>query len=93
MTPTPAPQWRDVTIVNDLGLHARAAAKVAKAAQQATGSVWLQADAERVDASQVLDILTLGVGKGDRVRILVDASSDIEVLDRITALFADGFGE
>ncbi len=93
MTSSSAPLWRDVTIINELGLHARAAAKVAKAAQQATGSVWLQADTEQVDASQVIDILTLGVGKGNQVRVSVEAEADVDVLNQITALFADGFGE
>ena len=93
MTSATAPLWRDVIIINDLGLHARAAAKVAKAAQNATGGVWLQAGQEQVDASQVIDILTLAAVKGDRVRVTVDAEADMKVLDQITALFADGFGE
>jgi phosphocarrier protein HPr len=87
------PLRRDVTIVNDLGLHARAAAKLAKLAQQANGAVWLQAGQERVDARQILDILTLAAGKGDRVQIGVETPADQAVLNRIEALFADGFGE
>ena len=93
MTSASVPLWRDVTIINELGLHARAAAKVAQAARRATGMVWLQAGSERVDASQVIDILTLGGGKGSRVRVAVDEHADLQVLDQIEALFADGFGE
>jgi phosphocarrier protein HPr len=87
------PLWRDVTIVNELGLHARAAAKLAKLAQQATGSVWLQSESERIDAKQVIDILTLAAGRGDRVQIGVEATADLATLNLIVALFADGFGE
>ena len=93
MPTTSEPLWRDVIIVNELGLHARAAAKLAKLAQQATGAVWLQAGPERIDAKQILDILTLAAGKGDRVQIGVETPADQAVLNLIAALFADGFGE
>jgi phosphocarrier protein HPr len=87
------PQWRDVTIVNDLGLHARAAAKLARLAQQAAGAVWLRTESECIDSKQVLDILTLAAGKGDRVQIGVEEAADLATLNLIVALFADGFGE
>ncbi|MEJ2659913.1 MAG: HPr family phosphocarrier protein [Desulfobacteraceae bacterium] len=87
------PLWRDVTIVNELGLHARSAAKLAKLAQQAAGAVWLQAGSERIDAKQILDILTLAAARGDRVQIGIETPADLAVLDLIEALFADGFGE
>jgi phosphocarrier protein HPr len=87
------PLSRDVTIVNELGLHARAAAKLAKLAQQAAGPVWLQAGSDRIDAKQVIDILTLAAGKGDQVQIGVEATADMATLDLLVALFADGFGE
>jgi phosphocarrier protein HPr len=87
------PLWRNVTILNELGLHARSAAKLAKLAQQAAGAVWLQAGSERIDAKQILDILTLAAAKGDRVQIGVETPADLAVLENIEALFADGFGE
>ena len=93
MTSTGDPLWRDMVIVNELGLHARAAAKLAKAAQQADGRVWLQAGSERVDAKQVIDILTLAAGQGNTVRIQVENASDGPILDHIAELFAGGFGE
>lgn len=93
MTSTGDPLWRDMVIVNELGLHARAAAKLAKAAQQAGGRVWLQAGPERVDAKQVIDILTLAAGQGNTIRIQVENPSDGPILDHIAELFAGGFGE
>ena len=87
------PLSRDVTIVNELGLHARAAAKLAKLAQQATGAVWLQAGSERVDAKQVIDILTLAAGKGTPAKVEVESAADIHTLDQIESLIAEGFGE
>ena len=87
------PLRRRVTIVNDLGLHARAAAKLATAAQNAAGRVWLQVGSDQIDAKQIIDILTLAAAKGDQVQVIVEAAADIDTLDFIVALFADGFGE
>lgn len=85
--------YRDLVIVNELGLHARSAAKLAKLAQQAHRQVWLEKGDERVDAKQVIDILTLAAAKGDQVRISVENSQDHTVLDQIVSLIEDGFGE
>jgi phosphocarrier protein len=93
MTTTSDPLWRELVIVNELGLHARAAAKLAKAAQQAAGRVWLQTRSERIDAKQVIDILTLAAAQGDQVRVEVENASDGIILENIAELFAGGFGE
>ena len=85
--------WQELTIVNELGLHARSAAKLAKKAQQAAGPVWLELGDARVDAKQVIDILSLAAAQGDRVRVVIEASADIETLKDIAALFSSGFGE
>jgi len=55
---------KDVTVVNELGLHARSAGKIAKLAGDAVSKVWVQKDEERVDAGSILDILTLACEKG-----------------------------
>ena len=93
MSSNPDDHWRAVTIINDLGLHARAAAKLAKAAQEAKEDVRLEFGSEQVDAKQVIDILMLGAAKGDRVIIRIAGEADLETLNRMTALFEDGFGE
>jgi len=85
--------YRDLKIVNEFGLHARSAAKLAKTAQQAVDGVWLQTSQDEVDAKQIIDILTLGAGQGDRVRVRIDDPADQEILDRIVELFNTGFGE
>ena len=76
-----------------MGLHARAAAKLAKAAQQAIGPVWIEFGSEQMDAKQVIDILTLAAGRGDQVRLRIEKGEDLTILDQIAALFGDGFGE
>ena len=84
---------RDVTIVNDLGLHARAAAKLAKTAIKADKNVWLEFSDEQVDAKQVIDILMLAAAKGDTVTVRIEDAADAQVLDGIIELINDGFGE
>jgi phosphocarrier protein len=84
---------RDVIIVNELGVHARSAAKLAKAARQASGRVWLQKEAEQVDAKQVIDILTLAAAKGDALRITVESTEDLKTLAELVQLVDSGFGE
>lgn len=84
---------KDVTVVNDLGLHARSAAKIAEIARDAVSKIWLQKNEERVDAGSILDILTLACGKGSKLTIVINDRSDMETLNRIVELVKNGFGE
>ena len=84
---------RKVIIVNELGLHARSAAKIAKLAQNAKSTIWLIRDNEKVDASSIIDILTLACAKGSKIMLTVDNRSDIHILNDITALVERGFEE
>lgn len=85
--------FRNVVIINDLGLHARAAAKVSRIAQNAAAGVWMVKDGERIDAASVLDILTIAGSKGSKIRIEIEDPSDSDILDEIVSLIKDGFGE
>ncbi len=80
-------------IVNELGLHARSAAKIAKLAQEARSNVWIKMGDEAADATSILDILTLGCAKGSQITVVVDDPIDRSVLERIVKLVENGFGE
>ena len=84
---------REVTVVNELGLHARPAAMIAKLAMQAESSVWLIKNDEEVDATSIIDILSLSGKRNSRITLRIENPSDIEVLEKITALFETGFKE
>jgi phosphocarrier protein len=84
---------REITIVNELGLHARSAAKLAKTASEARGAVWIEAGSEKVDAKEILDILTLGATRGDTLHIGIETADDLTVLETLVELVAGGFGE
>jgi phosphotransferase system HPr (HPr) family protein len=84
---------REVTINNELGLHARAAAKIAALAQKAESKIWLLKNEEKADASRILDMLTLACPKGTKIMVSADGYSDIKILDSIVELVQRGFEE
>ena len=84
---------RKVTIVNELGLHARSAAKIAELANRSKASVWIQKGDEKADASSIVDILTLACEKGTKITIRIENEADFNILEAITELVEGGFGE
>ncbi|MCU0605263.1 MAG: HPr family phosphocarrier protein [Desulfobacterales bacterium] len=84
---------RDVVVVNELGLHARSAVKLAGVAKAARGGVWVLRAAERADATSVMDVLTLACGKGATLTLAVDDPRDAPVLEALARLVANGFEE
>lgn len=93
MSKTQDPLSREVVIVNELGLHARSAAKIAAIAGNAESQVYISRDGETVDAKSIIDMLTLACGKGMRITITIDSGTDAEILKKIAELVEDGFGE
>ena len=84
-----------VTIVNRLGLHARAAAKLVRAATNYRSSVRL-ARADRsatADAKSILSVLMLAAARGTELKITAEGEDEREALDALCGLIADGFGE
>ena len=74
-------------------MHARPAARIAQMADQARGEVRLCVGGDKVDATSIIDILTLCAIKGTQILIEIEDSADAAVLDRIAEYFEDGFGE
>ncbi len=84
---------KDVMITNELGMHARSAAKIVEIARHAESEVRLARDDDEVDAKSVIDILTLACAKGSEITIRIEDSSDMEILNAILELIETGFGE
>ena len=84
---------REVIVQNELGLHARSAAQIVAIVQNAKAAVWIKRGDEKVDASSIMDILTLACEKGTRISIVVDNPSDIDILNAVAELVDSGFGE
>ncbi len=84
---------KKVVIVNELGLHARSASKIAKLAQNAKSTIWVIKDNEKADASSIIDILTLACPKGSKIALSADSQLDIDIINKIIALVERGFEE
>lgn len=84
---------REVEVVNRLGLHARAAAKLVHAANRFRCDIILLKDGDKIDAKSILGILQLGAAQGTRLAISCDGEDEREALETLARLFADRFGE
>ena len=84
---------KEIMIKNELGLHARPAAQIAKLAQGAKSKVWLVKDEEEVDASSIIDILSIACTNGSRLRIRIENQSDMDVLNSIADLVENGLDD
>jgi phosphotransferase system HPr (HPr) family protein len=93
MTHSASELSREVVIVNELGLHARSAAKIAALAQNSKAAVWVQKDAEKADASSIVDILTLACEKGSKITLTIEDKADRPILEDLVNLIETGFGE
>jgi len=84
---------QELTIINELGLHARPAALIAKTARKAKSDIWIEKDNTRVDAASMIDILSIACQKGSLVTLIADSSEDGEVFEEIKDIILNGFGE
>jgi phosphocarrier protein len=84
---------REIPVVNRLGLHARAAAKLVHLATGFQSSVTLVVDGEEVDAKSILGILLLAAAQGSSVVVRCNGPDERPALSAIEGLFADRFGE
>lgn len=84
---------REVEIVNRLGLHARAAAKLVQVATAFQSKVALHKDDESVDAKSILGILLLAAGQGSRLSVVCEGADEALALEAVVQLIADRFGE
>ena len=94
MRPVPSNHLtKTVTVVNELGLHARPAARFARAAQAAGSHIWVIFGDEQADATSIMDLLALGCAKGTRLTIAAEDPSDRPVLEALARLVEAGFEE
>ena len=84
---------RQVEIMNKLGLHARASAKLTRMAAEFSSEVWLARNGRRVNAKSIMGVMMLAASKGAAVQIEVDGADESAALEAITKLIADKFGE
>jgi len=84
---------RILIVPNELGLHARAAAKIAHLADKAHAPVYVGKNGEEVDAANLLDVIGLYCPRGTEVSLRITDPADSNLLDELAALIEGGFGE
>lgn len=84
---------QETTIVNKLGLHARASAKLTKLAGSFQCDVWMSKGQRRVNAKSIMGVMMLAAGLGSQVVLETDGPQETEALQALVALIEDKFGE
>jgi phosphocarrier protein HPr len=87
------PHKEEVEIVNQLGLHARASAKLTQLAAQYKSEVWLTRNGRRVNGKSIMGVMMLAAGIGSKVQLEVNGTDETEALAALKKLIADKFGE
>ena len=83
----------EVEIVNKLGLHARASAKLTQLASGFQSEIWLTRNGRRVNAKSIMGVMMLAAGRGAKISVEADGSDADAALEAILKLIVDKFGE
>jgi len=90
---TPAMPQTEAEIVNKLGLHARASAKLTQLASGFESEVWMSRNGRRVNAKSIMGVMMLAAGKGARIAIETEGADADAAMKAILGLIAERFGE
>ncbi|NTV09731.1 MAG: HPr family phosphocarrier protein [Zoogloea sp.] len=80
-------------IINKLGLHARASAKLTQTASRFSSEVWLERNGRRVNAKSIMGVMMLAAAKGSSITVDTEGPDAEVALAAILELIADRFGE
>ncbi|HLB05236.1 MAG TPA: HPr family phosphocarrier protein [Thermodesulfobacteriota bacterium] len=86
-------ETRNLTIVNKLGLHARAAAAFVQTASKFASDVWVEKDGLEVNGKSIMGLMMLAAEKGSNVNVRAEGKDSIEAMNSLEDLVAKGFGE
>jgi phosphocarrier protein HPr len=84
---------KEIEIINKLGLHARAAAKLVSLASKFSSEVQLRKNNQEVNAKSIMGVMMLAASQGTRLELSVSGEDEQEALDAIIELINDRFGE
>jgi phosphocarrier protein HPr len=84
---------QEAEIINKLGLHARASAKLTQLAGQYKSSIWLTRNGKRVNAKSIMGVMMLAAAKGTTIRIEADGPDEEKAMLALTGLIANYFEE
>jgi phosphocarrier protein len=84
---------REVEIINKLGLHARASAKLTQVAGQFKAHVWVTRNGRRVNAKSIMGVMMLAAAQGSTLVVETDGPDEGQAMDAVTRLIAARFEE
>ena len=84
---------QDALIINKLGLHARASAKLTQTASQFPCEVWVSRAGRRVNAKSIMGVMMLAAARGSTIAIETNGAREQEAMAAIVALIGNYFGE
>ena len=82
-----------IKIINKLGLHARASAKLTQVANQFESDIWIEKNDKKVNAKSIMGVMMLAASQGSDVTITTQGSDEKEALNSIVDLINNYFGE
>ena len=83
----------DVTITNNIGLHARPATFFIQKANSYKASIWIEKDDRKVNAKSLLGVLSLGIAKGMTVTLVAEGADEAVAIDGLVELVENSFAE
>jgi phosphocarrier protein HPr len=86
-------QQREIEIINKLGLHARASAKLTQLAARFHSDVQVMRNGRKVNAKSIMGVMMLAAGKGSRITIETAGPDEAQAMEAICQLINDYFGE
>ncbi|MEJ2620071.1 MAG: HPr family phosphocarrier protein [Candidatus Thiodiazotropha sp.] len=84
---------KEVEIINKLGLHARAAAKLVSCANSYESSVILNRNGQRVNGKSIMGVMMLAANKGSMLQLEIDGHDEDQAMEALIVLINDKFGE
>lgn len=83
----------ELEIINKLGLHARASAKLTQTAGRFKSDIFVSKAGKRVNAKSIMGVMMLAAGKGSKIDVEATGADETEAMDAIVTLINDKFGE
>jgi len=84
---------REITVNNEVGLHARPATFFIQKANEFKSGIWVEKEDRRVNAKSLLGVLSLGIVKGTTITLIADGADEEEAVGALAELVEDNFGE
>ena len=84
---------KDVTVENQVGLHARPATFFIQKANEYKSSIWIEREDRRVNAKSLLGVLSLGIIGGTAIRVIADGADEQDAVEGLIKLVQSGFND